>query len=775
MTTIPVQLQLVFYSLTGSVLSTSSSTTTTLNQTGWNRITVTGTAPTGAAFLIPQVVTQAATTSATTLQATAWQLEQSATPTSWVSAGGWQQMWQGFIERWPQKYDKNGKYGLVDITAVDALAPLSQATFANVMTNYMNTQSTTYQFDLGAVGTAPDVVNAKAFNDLNGNAVGLDLVGSAISTGVSITSTNQIGTLWNTPGPVITMANNQAASLGNTSGASYLQWASPGGKGVAFPISGGWTRMINFRTTVTPGTNSTYGLATLWIASTAGFAAGSGDQSGIYLFINSNGNVGLNVQNSSGTNIVRTNSYVNVCDGDWHCAIASLSADGKTIHLTVDGTWFYGTSSTSVFSTTYTMDTVGSYVTTSGLNTQPFNGDMAWIAHWNTELSVATQIDISLGFAAGWSGDSNGTRLNRIMTLANFQPGGFARSQFIGSNATLGGVTMNGRSPLDVMQECAETEIGQFAIDRNGVPTLYGQLWRWVQSQSRVTFGENSAGGEIPYKDNITFEQDPAHLYNDIQVTCDGSSDLTSANALQESQDSTSQANYFPQTLQKTVNSQVVQGGKNIANYLLSQFKDPHTRLSGLSVDCASNPSALPALMVLNFADLVQVNRRPASAPSKSLACFIEKVTWSGDDTGKNLVAQFEMSPASQYQYGVISATWGKLTAGVSAGATVITVGPLNGLSLIAAQCVIPTGYQMTLGFGTANAETVTVQSVQTVSPGYSSVQITLTAATTKSHSTNDYLCDVEPGNVTIPPVGSYPTCFDADSLTGGYQPLISF
>jgi hypothetical protein len=774
MSSLNVQVQVAFYSLTGSLLGGSATTTTALT-TANRRMTVSGTAPAGAAFAIPVVVTEQATTAATTVQATAWQFEESSSATAYVTSGGWQQMWQGFVERWPQRYDKNGKYGLVDITAVDALAPLSQLTFANVMANYMKTQNTTYQMDLGAVGTAPDVANAKAFNDLNGNTVGLDLVGSAITTNVSISSTNQNGTLWNTPGPVITMANNQAASLGNTSGASYLQWATYAGKGVAFPASGGWTRMVCFRTSLVPGQNSTYGLSSLWCANSAGFATGSGDQSGAYLYINSNGNVGLNVQNSGGTNIVRINTYVTVTDGDWHCAIASLSSDGKTIHLTVDGTWFFGTSATSVFSNTYTTDAIGSYVTTAGLNTQPFNGDMAWVAQWQTELSVATQIDISNGFSNGWSGESNGNRLNRIMTQANFQPGGFARSQIIGSDAFLGGVTMNGRSPLDVLQESADTEVGQFAIDRNGVPTLYGQLWRWIQNSPRATFGENVSAGEIPYQADITFEQDPAHLFNDIQVTCDGSSDLTDANSLQESQDATSQANYFPQTLQKTTNPQVVQGGKNVADYLLSQFKDPHTRLAGLNVECASNPNALSALMTLNFADLVMVNRRPTSAPSKSLSCFIEKVTWSGDDTGKTLKAAFEMSPASQYQYGVISATWGKLTAGVSAGATVVTVGPLNGLSLEAAQYVIPggAGYQMTLGYGTANAETVTVLSVQTVSPGYTSVQVTLASATTKSHSTNDYLCDINPGTIALPPGGTYPSCFDNSSLTGGYTPLI--
>lgn len=775
MSSLSVQVQIAFYSLSGSLLGGSATATTAIT-TANSRLTVSGTAPSTAAFAIPVVVTEQATTAATTIQATAWQLEQSATPTAYVSSGSWSQMWQGFVERWPQKYDKNGKYGLVDITAVDALAPLSQLRIANAMPTYMAQQNPAYRFDLATTGTPPDTPAGRAFLDLNGSGTGLDLVGSAITTGVSISSTNPLGTLWNTPGPVITLSNNQASSQGNSANASYLQWAKSSGKTVTLP-SAGWTRMICFRTGFLPGAGSTYSVSSLWSATAPGFVSGTGDLSGAYLYINSSGFVGCNIQNSSGTSLARVNSSVFVSDNNWHCAVLSLSSDGKTLHLTVDGTWYYGTATSSVGSSTYTRDVVGTLLTDAGADTQPFNGDMAWCAHWNSELAVSTQLDITNGFANGWYADTNGIRLNRIMTLSNFQPGAYAQARYVGSNVTLGSVTISGRSPLDVMQECADTEVGQFTVDRNGVPTLYGQLWRWVQSQPRVTFGENVTSGEIPYKADITFEQDPAHLYNDIQVTCDGPTNLTNANALQEAQDSTSQANYFPQTLQKTVNPQYVQGGLNVANYLLSQYKDPHTRLSGLSVDCASNPNALPALVGLNFADLVQVNRRAASAPMKSLACFIERVSWSGDDTGQNLTASFEMSPASQYGYGVISATWGQLASGYAAGVSTITVGKLNNSSVIAAQYVIPggSGYQMTLGYGTANAETVTIQSVQAVSPGYTSVQITFTAPTVNSHSLNDYLCDINPGNAAIPPAGTYPSCFDSSSLTGGSQPLIGF
>lgn len=767
--------RVAFYNLAGTLISRTLGTIQSVS-TSWTRLTVSATAPSNAAWALVTVATNAATTATTTVQTTGWQLEQAAAPTSWISPGIWSQIWQGFVERWgPQKYAQSGKYGLVDVTAVDGLAPLSQSTISNAMPAYVAQQSPQYRFALAATGAQPDSPTGSAFADLGGSGVGLDLVGSAITTGVSISSTTTLGTLWNTTGPVITLSNNQASSQGNAATASYLQWANASGRTVALP-NGGWTRMICFRTGVKPGSGSTYGLSSLWAATAGSFITGSGDKSGAYLYINSSGNVGCNIQNSAGTSLGVTASSVFVCDNNWHCAILSLSADGKTLHLTVDGYYWVNAAASSVASSTYTQDVVGTCITDGGVDTQPFAGDMAWVAQWASELSVSTQLAITNGFANGWTADTNGTRLARIMSLANFQPGALGSFRFVGTYARDGGVTINGRSPLDIMQECADTEVGQFTIDRNGVPTLYGQLWRWIQTQPRITFGENVPGGEIPYLGDVTFEQDPARLFNDVQITCDGSQDLNNTNSLQEVQDATSQNNYFPQTLARTINPQLVQGGLNVANYLLSQYKDPHTRVQQITVDLASNPSLLPQVAVLNFADRVRVNKRPPLAPMKTLDCFIEQLEWGGTDTG-TLTLRMQMSPASQYQYGVISAAWAQLQSGYAAGVSTITVGPVSGVNSVPAQSVIPggSGYQMTLGYGTANAETVTIQSVQAVTSGYSTVQITFTAPTANAHNANDYLCDVLPGNAALPPAGSYPTCYDAASLTGGTSPLIGF
>ncbi|MEV5953723.1 hypothetical protein AB0M11_08090 [Streptomyces sp. NPDC051987] len=779
MSGLDMKIRLGWYDLNGNLLSRSLGTTTTIT-TSWVRLSMTRTAPAGASFAIASISTNIAATANTTVRVTGWQLEQSSAPTTWAYPGDWMQLWQGFVERWPQSYEQNGKYGLVDVTCVDSLAPLSQLTYQNVMPGWLSqTQSASLQcaYDLASTSASRDGA-ATAFLPYAGAQLStgcLDVVGANITYGTSITSTSDLGTLWGVPGPVTTLANNQAASLGTSAGATYLlPW--DGTDHLMLP-NGGWTRLICFRTSVQPNTGGRFSVATLWGATGPGYLSGSGNQSVANVEIFSDGYMTFKLQNSGKT----ASAYVEnpsfyVCDGNWHCAVLTLSADGKSALLTVDGAGASATSTISMASSTYTSDVIGATVTTNGAgeNTAPFNGDIAYFAQWNTALDAATAADLARGFARGWADDTPTSRISRLLSLASFHPGSAVTFQTVGTQGFLGSMGLNGRSALDAIQKSADTENGQFAVDNFGNPTLYGHLWRWVQNTPVVIFGENLAGGEVPVKDDIKFEQDPAHLYNDVQITVDGAADVTDTNQLQEAEDTTSQTAYFPQTLTRTINPQKTATGASMANYLLSLYKDPHTRLQGLTVDLGHSPTLQKQVMGLHFADLVRVMKRPALAPAKQLDGFIEQLEWSGDDTGQ-IQLKLQVSPASQYRYWMISAAWAALSSGIAAGVNVITVGPISGNNAIAAQYVIPSGFQMVLGYGTANAETVTVQSVQTVTAGYSTVQLTLTANTTNSHASADIICSALPGTATLPPGGTYPTCYDVPAQFGGTSPLFGF
>jgi hypothetical protein len=413
---------------------------------------------------------------------------------------------------------------------------------------------------------------------------------------------------------------------------------------------------------------------------------------------------------------------------------------------------------------TYTADAVGAWTTSAGGSTEPFAGDVAWLVQWSAPLTEDVAIDLTTGLTRGWAGDYTSDRVERIFDLADVPLGDLYGFQWLGVTSQLGGGQYTGTSPLDAFTEIADTEAGQYTVSRTGLPTLYGRLWRWLQSIPRVTFGEDVDAGEVPYSGDPGFVQDPAHLYNDVQVTCDGAMDATDTTTVQEAQDADSQAAYFPQTLTRTVNPSSVSQGADLAAYYVARYKDPHTRVSGVHVDLGGG-LRFPLVADLSFADLVRVTKRPAVAPAKSITGFIEQVTWSGDDTGA-LALDLQISPRARDQFWVISPTWAQLAAPAAAGDTVVTCGPIAGDPRIPAQCTITAGQGVAVGYAVAGrAEAATIEAVQAVAAGYSTVQITLTAPLVHAHDAGEYFCDLRPDNFSQPPGPAvYPSCLDGSA-----------
>jgi hypothetical protein len=113
------------------------------------------------------------------------------------------------------------------------------------------------------------------------------------------------------------------------------------------------------------------------------------------------------------------------------------------------------------------------------------------------------------------------------------------------------------------------------------------------------------------------------------------------------------------------------------------------------------------------------------------------------------------------------------LAAPATAGTNTITLGPLSGSASNTAASALPAGTTLTVGYGTAAAETVTVApgGVAATSPGYTSVVVTLTANLASNHASGATVCQPLPGTVTLPSTVSYPTGLDAGATltaTGG-------
>lgn len=99
----------------------------------------------------------------------------------------------------------------------------------------------------------------------------------------------------------------------------------------------------------------------------------------------------------------------------------------------------------------------------------------------------------------------------------------------------------------------------------------------------------------------------------------------------------------------------------------------------------------------------------------------------------------------------VIGATSTTVLSGGGAATATVTVGPLPDAAYNALGSTWNTNDTVTLSPNTVNAETMTILSVATTYPGYTSCVITFTANLAHSHAAGDTVCDVLPAGVATP------------------------
>ncbi|MDH6123449.1 hypothetical protein [Kitasatospora sp. GP82] len=718
---------------------------------GWARITLTATAPAGAVWARPAVISPSGTvtTVASVAYLTGWQFEQAAAPTPWTDPGTTYPLWGGYAERFQQHWTKGPAYGTVTVPCVDALAGLARL---QLQQNFLQS--------LTALGPS----SMYAFNEPSGAAQFADSTGhrqprmaiaapagpgsATVTAGNSVTGAGFIGAT----GPVVTLNNPAYGQFNNQPGMMIgAPFAGPFGP----PSSGGWTRVLCFRTTTKPSVAPMI----LWVSFAPGaVSGGSGPKSFVELYIDTSGIVNGGICNAdrsaSGSTYV---SDVMVCDGNWHIVIAQLSPDGQTLTVAVDNFGYIATTSGDFHTSGCQSDTIGG-VASGAFSQSLYTGDIAYAVEYPTAIGNSAAYDLGYGFALGWSGETSAQRAQRLLTMAGY-PGQLAT---LDTQTVMGAANVGGQNAGSALQVVADSEAGQVYADPAGTVTLAGRRWRYLQTTPAVIFGENSGAGEVPYLGDVEVDLDPDHVYNTVTVT-----NQVAPNAQQRpdsyASNATSQQEYFPSSLARTINVKDPNEPAYATAYLAGQYAEPLPRVARITVDPSANPAVWPAVLSLQFGTRSRVMRRPNAAPAIGLDTFVEQLEWKGDDQGR-LQLSLEQSPAAPYQNWLIAAALHTtLAAPATAGARTITLGALNGSAANRAASVLPGGTQLTVGYGTPAAETVTVApgGVGATSPGYTQVVVTLTAALTGNHGTGDVVCQPLPAAVTLPAATTYPASLD--------------
>ncbi|MFD0405625.1 hypothetical protein [Kitasatospora sp. NPDC127116] len=741
-TTLQIRPVIGWVNSAGAVTFTTGSTVSLVGSpsAAWTRITVTATAPANVYGMVYGVELRATLTVSANLQVDGWQLEKAAAPTTWVQPGTMYPIFAGFVERYPQTWTSHGTYGRVETTSVDPFSLLSQRVLRDPLTEEIFKRSPRFVFTLG------DPQGSQAFTDSAGAyppaPIGVSRFGpGSLTAGSQITSASAGGGYIGSTGTVVTVANANPGS-GAYSPATFISLNGAGITGPANPQS--WTRMIAFRYTgPTPAAGFS---ASIWHCMDTQHANNGPSGSQILVHINSTGQPAIIINGPSGTGLSGYfGGATNVVDGNWHLLIFGYDQASNTALASQDGATasYYFSQPATVTPSGLAFDSVGNFVDGANGNStwSNFQGDIAFAIEFPTFIGPASQNDLTTLYNAwknSFTGDSSNTRYTRILGWAGYTG---TTSIQTGLTTSMGPAAVGGQDALSALQAVVDAENGTHYVDRAGILTYKARSARYNALTPVIVLGERADLGEIPYED-CALDYDPTRLANIVKVTQASTGQVFSAVS------PASQTQYFPRTLSRSINVSSAQECQDAANYLLSRYKSPAPRISGVRLHPGANPAIWAACLGLELGTRIRVMRRPpAPAPAISTDCFVDAIDWTLGDNG-DAVVSIQCSPADLTPYGLLASFHTVLASSAAAGVSVVTISAgADNTNPAATQ--IGQGQQLVLSLGTANQETVTVLSVSATTAGWSTAVLTLTSTTLNAHSAGDVVCERLPAGVT--------------------------
>lgn len=663
-TGLSVQLVIWWYNAAGTLISSSSGTAVAMSAATVT-LSVSGTAPANAAGALFFATNTTNPVGAASFNSWNYQIEQNTSISSWVQPGTWYDMFTGFVERWPQRWTDGGTYGLTDLTCVDAFGYLSQHPLKSPAYMEALTLAPTFLYPLDEPSTssnAIDLTNNRAPATI---AIGtFPLRGSSVifqdlAFGGSIQTAGGQQP-YGLSGPVLTATNPNI-----TTGVAdrYLDLT---GRGVnrSGPLTAtGWTRCLAFYAPPAPASANS-GVQLFYMQD----AANSATHIVLNAQYDANGHLGNGtnffyvdfVNNGVETGALRA-SPVDLSDGGWHFIVWGIS-NSTTAFGWLDGVamTFIPVGTLPTLSGAGTDVLCGAAFVTGGATPGPLGGQYALAAEFPTVLTSAQAALLYSAVMFAGSGTGTATSASRfadVLRWARWAGQSAIDSFTTGQTQTYGpssdlnaSASQPGTDSVSALQTVTDSEDGEQFVNKSGAITFFARQRRMNKGTPKVTFGENTAGGEIPYTD-CSFGLDPTRLANDAQITQTMTS--TATRVLNQ----TSINTYGDVQIQRTVNDTTKLGINDMATRLANHFATPVQRLETLTIEPATftnagapSTAAWAACLSLELGDLVQINRRPPNAPLLSFSGFVEQIRWKIDDQG-NATCDLQVSPNYGNQY----------------------------------------------------------------------------------------------------------------------------
>lgn len=234
------------------------------------------------------------------------------------------------------------------------------------------------------------------------------------------------------------------------------------------------------------------------------------------------------------------------------------------------------------------------------------DGIVSKVSLWERALSageVATLYEAGLGNV----GETTGQRLERHLS-----DGRYAGERRISTTyTTLGPPSVANIDGLTDAQNLTLAEAGRLWCAPDGALVLESRMDRWLRLTSVATFGEDSAGGEIPYGAGIEFDYDPMFVFADVRITRNGGSVAQGGLAADVAAVA---RKYFPRSYAIGADFETDTQAQYYADYVFYTHDAPLMRVSVMTITPAANPSLWPAALGLEVGQRVTVKRRAKAA-----------------------------------------------------------------------------------------------------------------------------------------------------------------
>lgn len=656
--TLPVAFKTYNFSAVGSVEGTTTTTTGS-----YVRLSVTYTA-TSPSHNVTVATTQG-TALAGTVNVDSVMHEAAASAGTFSSTGSTiYPMGRPYIERWPRTYEAAGFVGICEADAVDALAALASISLPSDYDAEVMAMSPDYYYPLS--GGA----NSTLYPDATGNnnpPLGLNI------------SKYGVGTL-----PSGGAAMGIPGGAGAT-GVTFTPPSSPGGSTLAATVLGmGPLSEARQNKFVTPrslaGVNGIWRMTVaMWVRAsdngspqTAFYPSkqlsSSAGQAYIPLYMDIDGGSGTSYQNvdTAGAVHVLTSgdglSGINLLDGEPHLLIGITVQDttGDTtvyryIDDVLDGVDTATTASLGGALRGQT-DSLSVGATDDGARFLAVaNGAIAKIAVWNRELSSFETERLWLA-GQGWVGELSTDRLERHFVTGGFYGPRRVEAVYSALSYAEGDPVTTMQAPswsggIDGLTDAQNTmtaELGKLWVAADGYVTASQRAVRYLELEPEWTLGEDTAAGEIPYGEGISFDYDPTFVFGDVTAQRPGGATAVGGLAADIA---TAKRRYFPRNYGASADFETDQQAQDYADFVFYSHRAPNLRVESVSVNPVANPALWHFALSVEVGDRVRVKRRAKAGNAgagltMSADYFVEQVIPRDINFARGTyVVELQMSP----------------------------------------------------------------------------------------------------------------------------------